>query len=51
MGSLTTVAGELARYKLDLVGEQGGTVTVGDYTCYYGQGNENRWGTGLLYTT
>jgi len=39
MGSLTTVARELARYKLDLVGEQGGTVTVGDFTCYYGQGN------------
>jgi len=46
-GSLTTVARELAWYKLDLVGEQGGPVTVGDYTCCYGRGNENQRGTGL----
>jgi len=46
-GSLTTVARELARYKLDLVGVQevtwgkGGTVRAGDYIFFYGKGNEN----------
>jgi hypothetical protein len=40
-----TVARELARYKLDLVGVQevtwdkGGTVRAGDYTFFYGKGN------------
>ena len=40
-GSLTTAAGELARYKLDLVGVQevrldkGGTVRRGDYIFFY----------------
>jgi hypothetical protein len=44
-----TVARELARYKLDLVGVQevrrdkGGTVRAGDYTrtLFYGKGNES----------
>jgi exonuclease III len=46
-GSLMTVAMELARYKLDLVGVQEvrwvkeGTVRAGDYTFFYGKGNES----------
>jgi hypothetical protein len=46
-GSLVTVAGEIARYKLDLVGVQeirwdrGGTGPAGNYTFFYGKGNEN----------
>jgi hypothetical protein len=42
-----TVARELARYKLDLVGVQevswdkGGTVRAGDYTFFYGKQNES----------
>jgi hypothetical protein len=46
-GSLTAVARELARYKLDLVGVQkvrwdkGGTVRAGDYIFCYEKGNEN----------
>ena len=42
-GSLTAVARELARCKLDLVGEQeviwgkGGTVRSGDYNFFYGK--------------
>ena len=45
--SLTVVARELARYKLDLVGVQevrwdnGGTVRAGYYNFIYGKGNEN----------
>jgi exonuclease III len=45
--SLMTVARELARYKLDLVGvkevrwEKGDAVRAGDYTFFYGKGNEN----------
>jgi hypothetical protein len=44
-GSLKTVSGKLAKYKLDLVGVQevrwdkGGTEPAGDYTFFYG--NEN----------
>jgi exonuclease III len=44
-GSLKTVSGELAKYKLDLVGVQevrwdkGGTEPGGDYTFFYGNGN------------
>jgi hypothetical protein len=40
-GSLTTVARELARCKLDLLGVQevrwdnGGTLGAGDYICFY----------------
>jgi len=46
-GLLTTVASELARCKLDLVGVQEvrwdkkGTVQAGDYNLFYGKGNEN----------
>jgi hypothetical protein len=42
-----TVSRELARYKLDLVGVQevrwegGGTEPAGEYTLFYGNGNEN----------
>jgi hypothetical protein len=50
-----TVARELARYKLDLVGVQevrrdkGGTVRAGDYTFFYGKGNEShKLGTGYF---
>jgi exonuclease III len=45
IGSLTTVARELGKYKLDLVGvqevrwEKGGTERAEDYTFFYGQGN------------
>jgi hypothetical protein len=40
-GSLTAAAGEIAKYKLDLVGMQevrwdkGGTVRAGDYNFFY----------------
>jgi hypothetical protein len=46
-GSLASAARELARYTLDLVGVQKvrwdkeGTVKAGDYSCFYGKGNEN----------
>jgi hypothetical protein len=42
-----TVSRELTRYKLDLVGVQevrwegGGTEPPGEYTFFYGKGNEN----------
>jgi exonuclease III len=45
--SLKTVLGELARYKLDLVGVQevrwegGGIKPAGEYTFFYGKENEN----------
>jgi hypothetical protein len=45
--SRKTVLRELARYKLDLVGVQevrwegGGTEPAGEYTFFYGKGNEN----------
>jgi hypothetical protein len=45
--SLTTVARELGKYKLDLMGveqviwEKGGTVGADDYIFFYGQGNGN----------
>jgi hypothetical protein len=47
VGSLMTVSRELARYKLHLVGVQevrwegGGTESAGEYTIFYGKGNEN----------
>jgi exonuclease III len=54
-GSLKTVSRELARYKLDLVGVQdirwdgGGTEPAGEYTIFYGRGNENHeLGTGFF---
>jgi hypothetical protein len=54
-GSLKSVLRELARYKLDLVGVQevrwecGGTEPAGEYTIFYGKGNENHeLGTGFL---
>jgi hypothetical protein len=54
-GSLLTVSRELVRYKLDLVGVQevrwegGGTEPAGEYTFFYGKGNESReLGTGFF---
>jgi hypothetical protein len=51
-------ARELARYKLDLVvvqevrWENEGTVKAGDYSFFYGKGNENhQLGTEFLYIT
>jgi hypothetical protein len=46
-GSLRTVAEEISKYNLDLVEvqkvrwEKGGTEPVGEYTFFYGKGNEN----------
>jgi hypothetical protein len=46
-GSLRTVAEEISKYKLYLVGVQelrwngGGTEPADEYTFFYGRGNEN----------
>jgi exonuclease III len=55
IGSLTTVARELGKYKLDLVGvqevrwEKGGTERAEDYIFFYGQGNgDHQLGTGFF---
>jgi hypothetical protein len=51
-GSLRAVAEEISNYKSNLVGIQevkldgGGTEPAGEYTFFYGKGNENHeWGT------
>ena len=55
VGSLTAAAREVARYKLDVVGEQevrwekGDTVRAGDYNFFYGNVGENhQLGTGYF---
>jgi hypothetical protein len=46
-GSLATVSKELSKYRLNLAGVQevrwegGGTKQAGEYTFFYGKGNEN----------
>jgi exonuclease III len=46
-GLLRVVGEEISKYKLDLVGVQevrwdgGGTEPTGEYTLFYGKGNEN----------
>jgi exonuclease III len=52
-GSFRTVAEEVSKYKLDLVGAQevrwdrGGTKPAGQYTFFYGKGN-HELGTGFF---
>jgi exonuclease III len=55
-GSLMTVAKEIPKYKLDLVGVQevrwdrGGIEPAGIYTLFYGKGNQNyELGTGFFF--
>jgi hypothetical protein len=50
-----TVASEISKYKLDLVGvkevrwDKGGTEPPGEYTFFYGKGSDNReLGTGYF---
>jgi exonuclease III len=55
-GLLMTVARELTKHKLDLVGVQeirwdkDETVRAGEYTFFYGKRQENQWGTGFFST-
>jgi exonuclease III len=56
-GSLKTVARELGKYKLDLVGvqevrwEKMGTERAEDFTFFYGKGNQDlQLGTGFFHT-
>jgi exonuclease III len=55
VGSIMTVSRELSRHRLDLVGVQevkwegSGTTPAGEYTCFYGKGNESHeFGTGFF---
>jgi exonuclease III len=56
LGSMKTVARELGKYKLDLVGvqevrwEKGGTERAEDYTFFCGAGKEDhQLGTGFIH--
>jgi exonuclease III len=57
IGSLKTVARELGKYKLDVVGvhevrwEKGGTEWAEDYTFFHGEGNGcHQLGTSFFHT-